>query len=479
MYEKISRELGYESINSQLSNRVIDEITPLMAGIRRAGIDFNLYEPILYFKTKTTRELIKEIDAIILKRFGIRTKHISSLTPYAILTSPPINDNVLVDVKENYKSYRNHLKDVCKTKTCDPGDLTPVKSINDSERKIDDIIRHMKVSHDSITETMKTSKVKIDLENAKIANLPKDYAVFVLVNFFYLINKLELSPRVLTAILIHEVGHAFTHIEYSYRRVENNSLLIDTLNGSLKLKNDPIKVFELVNRNLLDNSVDKSGNVDKDSITIVTAMGKLFVTQMDKYGTSSASDSERLADQFASRFGLGSELAIGVNKIGKMENTMQNILLFIAFMYSSLVAVIVMGSILGLGISVTILIVMQLTQVLIKTISVMAGGDDLSSRSTYDNISTRVEKLLYDQIRQLRTSDLKKEEIKHLLKGIESLQETLKDLPNESVGTQFGGILLKFFGLHKDSRIATELEDQIERLTENKLHVTNKILEIR
>lgn len=173
-----------------------------------------------------------------------------------------------------------------------------------------------------IVEAAKKQEGWVDLKRARVGGVFSEYKHPVCIGAVLNFWDADLTPRECAAILVHELGHAFTYYEFSDRLTVSNQVLLD-LATAINENDSKKRVFLL--KELGENL---SGNPDMfDDIgdeTNRTIFGlKLFrrcvgwvSSQMPQSRLNEIS-SEQLADNFAVRFGLGRALATGLFRIEK------------------------------------------------------------------------------------------------------------------------------------------------------------------
>lgn len=465
----ISQEMIQPQINDSIKDDLIKEFDKL---IKLADDQSTkLVSSVSFFKRKESIKIIEKVDSLIFKRFGLDVKHISGEDiGYAIFTAPPVNVNIL---SGEVTDIMTELEDTLGKSNCDSG-YCPNETTDDNAKKsskIKDYFVDTKSvmyrtykSFLALEETLNTKGIKIDLKKAKISNLPKDYKIFILVDFFALINKFKLTAGEIAAALIHEVGHAFTHLEYSYRTVENTSVLLDTMKRNLNKGKTNSEVLKLIYEDVLDGEEDLSKS--NEQVAAVKVLNKYMyrTANMSSDDRHSFTDSEQLADQFSNRIGLGEDLVTALHKLNsysivKMDS--ENI-------------VITVGWIVFICIMVMVALPAILTYVItILTLTLAVGGDN-SNSTTYDTNKQRYKRIRNDIVRILRTSSLDKKVIKEMLKNLEVIDNVINNIGNDSsLLSALSDIILPW-----NSKVSSfqKLEEMLENMSENELHVSSNKL---
>jgi len=474
-----SVRLSTEIIAVQPNDYAIPIITDIFQRIIDADRNYEPKDSRAFFTKKQFKNLYKELDKAIEDRFGFKVKHISAIgCGYAVMTNPPNNNNVL------NREFINQYPEIATALEYDDTKAENIKNpedINDYNDVVN-IYSNWKKSIDSLEDKLNSSGVVIDLQKARITGLPKEYYIFLLSDPKVLINKGELTAIELTAVLMHEIGHIFTHLEYSYRTVENTSVLIDTMHENIVKKGKGYK------ESITLTYKELGGKEDLSKVNTVTATIKTLnrynknSLSMDE-GNHSYTDSEQLADQFAGRFGLSNDLASGLDKV---MNKTQLKIYSMEFMSKAFVTmgilfiygILITGTMLGgfLMISYVAIYVIAFTIAFKLTSSVFTMGHT-NDEDTYDGNKRRYQRMRNELVRQLRTIDIDKKLVKTILGEIDSIDKVIGKTPDDSNSLN---IVDKMFRMLSSTAQAgvnlKEMEQLIEDLQENDLHVgSNKL----
>lgn len=465
----VSMEMIEPQVDDKLVNDLELEFTKLINLTDR--FSNKLVSGKAYFKHKETLAVIKNIDKIIEKRTGLSITHVNSkTTAYAVIPVSPINENVIsLNVKERVDLYKTLLG---KNKTqYDPdkkeiteNDVKDVNKVRDLEEDTNSVIYHTYNSFMKLEKALNTDNIKIDLKKARIDKLPKDFKIYIIANFYICIRQNKLTARELAAVLLHEVGHAFTHIEYSYRTVMNTSSILDSVRKDLSKGKSVKDSFLLAYRSLEGEKDLKDKN---ESIVAINLLDKYMSSTMllHKHDRHSFTDSEQLADQFANRFGLGVELSTALAKFtdGSLVKVSlsENILINVVFSFFSIILLLV---------SLPFLVSYMITSVIF---TILLGGHD-SNATVYDDKVRRFLRIKNDMIRVLRTSDLDKSSIKLMINNIEEVEGIIESLDtNKSLLDTIGDNVLPW---NRSVSSFTKLEQILEDLSENRLHLSTRKL---
>ena len=360
-------------------------------------------------------------------------------------------------------------------------DLEDMSRLNEDELKdADEMYKAAWTYSKNIKEGLKDKRLQdlaVDLDKARIYNLPNSYVGTIFLDYYYLSNS-KATVREVAAVLLHEVGHNFTSIELSYRTVYNTSVIVDSVVESVKKGKSPntgmIKAYE----KLYKEKIPADTPLKNVLLSCIEIENKVVLgNQNDKNWTI---DSERVADLFASRFGYGADLVsclskygILIGNIGELFNhsILSSIAIgsFYAAAWTSILSL--------LGVTASFLLVQPAMIIFVITyfLKQLKEYDD-NVALTYDGAYNRFLKMKLDAIRIIRnTPDLEDKYRKNLLACIDNIDSILKKYqkPSESLFLK----LHKLISTKKQRLFDIKRSEQlIEQLQENELHVASSKL---
>jgi len=478
--------LSTENIGFQKDVTIIDILTKQFEGIISAISDNDL-EAGKAFRNRAVRTAYAVIDSALSKRFGMNFRSVEDLqNVLGIQTTPPKAFNVLSgDVINNYK-YINQF--ITKSKNNIESEDIDVKKANWTK-----ILKVYLQSINAVDKALQTNGITVDLANAKVYGYPTEATVVILTNPVKLIKKAELNAAELTAAYLHEVGHAFSHLEYSYRTIQNTTMLIESLLDEVRKDTPTLEAIKLsYAKTFDDDKISKSTSV----VTAAVGVTSKYFDDVKSFGgnTYASKDSERVADQFAARFGLGAELMSGVDKIHtnlKIDLNLVNAIgtgagvIFVTYVASLIIGVFLPAIGLGLGTlmaavaggALYFIIMTFIVYVLLNTVAaVLSRG--INTEIPYDSSARRILRIKNELVRQLRTMDLDKQATKAILLNIDTLAAaaSVANADNENGIYRLVGKLFKYSDDQNEMR---SLDDAVNDLMNNDLHVAaTKIAQI-
>lgn len=437
-----------------------------------------------FYRTPNDPSFLKtyqtELEKLLEKRFGYR------LPVYLYLNnekSANIIRNVMIPVSSALnRLYRTFSELETKYKNNIP--LT-----EENLKELEIYKRH----NDEIGSYLSKHNIFVNEKDARIEGLPSDKPWFTLELGlpFLFSSPLELTDEEIAAIILHEIGHTFTIVGTLYKTRQAKIVFEDALREYSANKN--LSKGEAL---VLSYNKAYNGNLNPKSIrykikTIAildTILDMKPITYWDESQTSST-DTEFLADQFATRFGLGKPLAVSLDKLTKLfpDKTHESIARNKAIIAESCffgvinfaVPVIMMFAFPLLGLVVLFLL---LTFYIPKVISVLASNDKAFKKNNlyrkYDIDYKRNERIALDLIRQLRLYNTNNnKDIIETVDLIYSLIDGNKEVYKITTSYPIFSKLIEFF--NKDGKNEREIAvfgEDLEKIMENKLHIESRRL---
>lgn len=468
---KEEEELTVEMIMPQTDVKFITELRVLVSNISNIvnGKDYR-NTSVLIEENPDVHKYIVKISEVLSKRFNFNISltlepSMGACTTVTVPGSLSIlsNSDWMVSLKDYFDKKKGMI-------------YKDIKIMSDFKRNIDDYYNQLYKNVKAFDKILDNFNINIDLKNATINGLPKDYWLLMRADFCFLLNKRgnNLSPDELIAILLHEVGHNFTTFEKLYFNIKNSVVILesirDTVNNGVK---DVPTVLKLVSKKM-------GNNPNKSSMELLVDLKKTTVSSLP--GEIVQYNNEQQADQFVTRFGLGAPLATGLTKYGAwVRITNANIVNNIETAVST-------GIILSLLLLPAIMVpvaFVSATVLLITTVAMYISNqltnltNDIQKKHEgigYEMDYKRTLRIKQDLIRQIRTLDKVKDKllIKQILESIDAVDEKLvyieaitERVRNNSWIDRY--IMSRQFSDKHGSLI--EMNDLVQELMENELHL--------
>ena len=343
------------------------------------------------------------------------------------------------------------------------------------------------ISFYSILDQVKKTGLTLDVKNAKIVNPPKNYSVYISSDWYHYTNDLKIDPKEQLSVLLHEFGHNWYQLENMMKLYANVDILNDTLREDYGSKNKtPVETMKIFyNKTKLDMPKNIPNN-----IVAATVMAYKDIIRGSQYSQESVgyiTNEESSADEFSSRFGLGSSLVTALEKLSPYGYE------YDAYQYdiNDLKTDIVTG--LGIGMLITGALVSLIPVMAATSIGMLiAGGigllggiftgynfakDTMSniyslsakSVSLYDNVDRRYKKVRNTTIRRLNwVTDVNVK--KQILKDIEDIDNKIKPVLANLANSKLRKIT-EYFAKDTESFQEQKLNELLEDLNANEIHV--------
>lgn len=283
----------------------------------------------------------------------------------------------------------------------------------------------------------------------------------------------KFSPREIAAVILHELGHAFSYYEGLSQYIRQNVILAsnvaefrDTSDAQTRLRIiSRLKAEKLLPKEFDDSRVANAG--DKYT-TVVISMGQRMIAEDPNSIFHNSTTFESAADQFAIRKGAGLYLAKSLTKIYKQYNSS-------AFEYYFGLFVSVAMSIMSmLFVAIGALHPVFFLFGLVSYMTALIQGAFSDALSSYDTPRDRLKRIRTEMIGRLKKQDLSDVVRKELVKTFDSLDELLKQNDkhynaNETLGKLIYDRLDSLFIRQKDAK---KRQQALEDLLNNELYVS-------
>jgi hypothetical protein len=395
--------------------------------------------------TKITADLegdysthVTALETLIYNRLGLKVELVTTSFPALILVTPPNISNVL--------TLRN-------LKNLNPATLNEIASIDKDQHGF------------------------IDLKKAKVGGVFSKHKNTVFINFKILTQTHKLTDAEVTALILHELGHAFTCYEYADRLESSNQVLTNVARSILGNKEDKftytLKELKSLDDNVTEEDVETIINGNK--IIASYKLYKLVIGNMVSNSSSGIYDKtamEQLADQFATRFGYGRQEIFALEKLElefrKSINSSKNVInMVLVTLYGTLLASVIITIAAG-GLPFAIANVLILSVVFglgnnVYTESLRVTGDKYQDYN-YDEIRVRYKRIRNEFVDMLKDANLPKEDAKNILVQIQEIDSVINSVG--SYKTLFNSISNALF---KENRLVKKEIDE-QKLLEDLAH---------
>jgi len=290
---------------------------------------------------------------------------------------------------------------------------------------------------------------------------------------------LRATVREYVAIMLHEIGHAFTYIEFLGSNFVGNYILSDAAARLSGVQGD-------VDKHKILRALEDGGAIeidDVDAIVNSSSGDEVYVLLLNNHFRKmrsllgediySVRGWEALADQFAGRMGYGRDLATGVDKlqaatVDGYTNTSRVLMMLVKVLKSIRTIVAVLsGGVVVAGVSVVMLVAMSLGMTIIGVAFYMLINP---LEDEYDKPVRRLEVIRNEMVKRLKEADLDRDERKLLVEEIDTVTKIIKSR-NESTLTLAQNVATLLRPKFNKQRSSIKLQQQLEDLLATHLYV--------
>lgn len=285
---------------------------------------------------------------------------------------------------------------------------------------------------DKVLRNAQGKKGTINTAKATVGGFFSECECDLYMNFRALFKTYKMSAPEVTAVTLHELGHAFYGFEYSDRMETANQVMQNVIKEvtSKKDKSDRVYVYKelkSVNSKITEQEVDSllTGNrVIAGKTWFKVIIGTVEEQLQDS--TYAKNSFEQLADNFATRFGYGRSLVSGLEKlVGHYYlNPEKSKAGFSLLYFFESLSFVVMAA--------TAVIAMPLTPLLaiicgaLAFLSLRAGAEDARDY-TYDDLKIRYKRVRNEYVERLKDMKLSSEIVKPILDDINFMDKIISE----------------------------------------------------
>lgn len=425
-----------ESIRTQF-----DDIGPRIEKVVSQIIEKIKNKEIKTAKGFNKHELIQSLEKMIFDRFKLKVHVITHLAPAAIMPFYSNKNHIFL-----HEMFRGNLN---------------IKDQNKLLKEFDQ------------------KKGSVNLEKATVDGIFSQYDHPLYLNFYTLIELYKMSSAEITAIILHELGHAFYACYYSDRTDRTNQILAsivrhlnNTETGDIEyIYREASKISSNIKKEEIDKMINGPRTVASASFFKVVSEIVRSQTVNDTYNETAF---EQRADNFASRFGYGKSLILSLEKISSGLD--EKSLIVRTFVHlTSTASTLILCFLLG----VSILAANFLGVIIFgfyTTILFTLSREDIRDY-TYDDLKIRYLRVRQDIIDQLKEIKDDKEVVKQMLDNIYTIDEAVK---STTIVRTFPAIVSNFIFSGARQAVKSIHEQQLlEALASNDLFVKSAELRLK
>lgn len=306
---------------------------------------------------------------------------------------------------------------------------------------------------------------KVDRSKSRVDGVFKDLEVYMAVTAGLLKNRaLNFSAEELAAIVIHEIGHVFTYLEYLGTGITTNYILQHATRSILDTR-ETERRYEIIKETEELLGIDIA---DKDALTRTeknttiqavilreVALKRQSELNSDTYDLTAW---EMLADQFATRHGAGRHITGALIKLGKAygDSSLMSQEDFLKMEVLNGVLLAISGALTFGAVPILIFLLIDPTQ------------------QIYDKTQARLERVKRDLVAQIKENTTDPKYKKQLVEDAEAIDGMLKGIKDKRTFVENFWIAVR--PKTRKNYNQTVFQQEMEKLTNNDLFVSSQKL---
>lgn len=442
-----NREVSTELIHYQVKDKFIKEAEKIVEDIY-IDIGQNKYKNNKELALKSP--LIRKLENLIFERFGILCSIPHELAHHRVA----MVYFFLGDYNNNEKDVDNTLliKNILDNLGGDFSLFYNKSYMSRLNNIVKEYIKQLSLNHNK--------KGFIDLKYAKVGGYFSTYHQFFVFNFFDF-YEYKLTTTEVVAIILHEIGHVF-HEYVVHNHLERiNQIYLDivteinknNLDKAIYIYNNKISTDKIFKRDSVNENISKE---DFNRVLLANYLD-LSRSQIDnaKYLETNR---EAIADNFATKFGLGKDIVTALSKINGISNATPDTK-YVIYSVSAI------SQIFFLFIFMSNIVLIAMLPIILY----FFYGEN-NKDMTYDSTYVRYKRIRNSMVRYLsEITQLDKNRTKSMLVEIEVIDKLLELTPKEFnvINTIVNNTIPK----HINAKYYMDIQREIEDNLNNELYV--------
>lgn len=383
--------VALETIDYQYKDSFPNEVEKLVSSIY-SDIEKKTYEDTAKLVGESYD--VKSLEKLFMSRLGLNVK----FSPYLDIVSPA----AIIPFFSDY--FRN---------VNEPDGIVFGVKLKKAIAEFENIHKE----REKMLKAIHNRKGFVNTKLAKVGGYLSDVRHTLIIDFFSLCNY-RLTSGEVTAVILHELGHAFNGLEDHNKLETTNRAILDVLNDIYDKKVEHVDyVFKnKATQKEFENASMSNSKVQMDFCSEVANEYLGVVKTQMMNGKYDETNFENMADSFATRFGRGRDLVTGLDKIyratGQVLPNSKGLYLAILTIESLLLA--------GLFLTVPVLGAMVFTIYMVGFFT--AGSDTM----TYDFPIDRYNRVRNTLINGMKRLDLPKDVLKDLLEQYDVVSDLME-----------------------------------------------------
>lgn len=280
-----------------------------------------------------------------------------------------------------------------------------------------------------LLKQMDGKKGTVNLDKAVLSGIYSEYSHPFFIDFYNLRKSYNLTSSEIVAVMLHELGHGFYACYYADRSDRTNQVLADISRRLLNREEGDIEYVYRELEKITPSGAREAADKLVNGSRVVAGMTWFKVTigvvrsQMEDDHYSNTSFEQR-ADNFASRFGYGKHLILGLDKLSEGSSEKSKAMFMFVHLTTTLVTVLLIAAWLTTLMGPSLLAFVLCSFYNLIYFSVFR--EDVADY-TYDKLKLRYLRVRNDMVTQLKNTGLPKETVKDLIEMIYDVDVTIKE----------------------------------------------------
>lgn len=286
-----------------------------------------------------------------------------------------------------------------------------------------------------LLKQMDGKKGTVNLDKAVLSGIYSEYEHPFFIDFFSLRHVYKLTSSEIVAVMLHELGHAFYACYYADRSDRTNQVLAAIARNVLNKEEGDIEYVYRELEKITPSGAREAADKLVNGSRVVAGMTWFRVTigvvrsQMadDHYSDTSF---EQRADNFASRFGYGKSLVLGLDKLSSGLPEKSKAMFTFVHLTTTLMTVVLIAAFLTtlMGPSLLAFVLCSFYNLVFFSIF----REDVKDY-TYDKLKVRYLRVRQDMVDQLKNTKLPKNKVTDLIDMIYDIDISIKETADVKV----------------------------------------------
>ena len=323
------------------------------------------------------------------------------------------------------------------------------------------ILKDLQRMEKAVNDSLFKGRLVLDDKEVKVYGLNDKAKAVIYLGLVELVA-VGLNVKQIMGLILHEIGHCYYGLRYIHQTREFNTELTNNLSMVTK---DP----KQLNKRIGHVTINGEKLQDEGTILNVINLTNKTITAIESNKKSTVKENERLADQFATRFGYAADMVSGLRVIeSKMGKRKENHLEFISYG----IVLITISPLLPLFSFIGIIFIRYGTLAFIDTpiilgiIQLFLPYSFTVLPETYDDIRIRLERLKQDINKQLAENKEDKEMVKAAINTIERLEKQLVSTPYDKTVASALGQYIR----NHDQAAGEIIKNRLDAIAGNDIH---------